>query len=108
MASDLPDFEPSDGLFEAIASFEEARDSGENPDPQEWLARYPGVAEGLKEYFADQENLGRLAEPIVTAVAQAHGLPEVPQCHIHKRVGTGGMAEVFQGQDIDFQRTVAV
>lgn len=38
-------------LREAIAAFEIARDAGRNPDPQEWLARYPELAEQLIEYF---------------------------------------------------------
>src|SRR5262245_58304157 len=100
--------DPSDLLFEAIVSFEEARDSGENPDPQKWLARYPSVRKRLQEYFADQEKMGRLAAPILTAVPRPDGWPLVPDCQIHERIGMGGMGEVFQAQDVDFQRILAV
>jgi hypothetical protein len=37
-------YDPDDRLHEAIASFEQARDEGLNPDPEEWLAHYPDVA----------------------------------------------------------------
>jgi serine/threonine protein kinase len=48
---------PNDRLHEAIASFEMACDAGQNPDPQEWLKRYPDVGPKLAEYFEGIEQL---------------------------------------------------
>jgi hypothetical protein len=57
-------YEPDDRLHEAIASFEQARDVGLNPDPAEWLDRYPDVAERLRRYFTDCKRLVQRAEPL--------------------------------------------
>src|SRR5262245_30551547 len=109
MTSEKPSpSDPSDRLYEAIVSFEEARDSGQNPDPKEWLERYADVGDRLMEYFAAQEKLGSLVAPIVTAVAGSAGWPDVPDCQIHELIGQGGMGEVFRGQDVDVQRVLAV
>jgi serine/threonine protein kinase len=53
-----------DRLAEAIASFEEARDAGSSPDPQNWLTRYPEVAIRLADFFAGQQCLRQLAGPL--------------------------------------------
>ena len=52
-------YDPEERFHEAIASFEEALDAGQSPDPRDWLARYPDVAERLREYFADREGIER-------------------------------------------------
>ena len=45
-------YDPEERFHEAIYSFEQAVDAKLNPDPEEWLARHPDVAERLREYFA--------------------------------------------------------
>jgi hypothetical protein len=35
---------------EAVASFLQALDAGQNPDPRDWLRRYPDVVEELTTY----------------------------------------------------------
>ena len=49
--------EADDRLAAAIASFEQARDAGPNPDPQDWLRRYSDVAPELAKFFADEQDL---------------------------------------------------
>src|SRR5262245_49006799 len=103
MTSEKPSpSDPSDRLCEAIVSFEAARDSGRNPDPKQWLAKYPEVARELAEYFANAQNLVSAAGPLLPAASQPAGWPDVPDCQIHELIGQGGMGEVFQGQDVDF------
>jgi len=66
MANELTtdQYEPEGRLHEAIASFELARDAGQDPKPQEWMGRYPEVASQLADFFADQEHLQRLVGPL--------------------------------------------
>src|SRR5262249_43201746 len=99
--------DPSDRLYEAIASFEEARDSGQDPDPEQWLAKYASVGHRLRQYFAARQ-IRRTRRPHRDRSSGSDAWPEVPDCQIHERIGVGGMGEVFQAQDIDFQRTLAV
>jgi serine/threonine-protein kinase len=51
-------------LAEAVLSFERALDEGRSPDPAEWLARYPDLADELRSFFADQAAAARAAGPL--------------------------------------------
>jgi serine/threonine protein kinase len=55
---------PESRLHEAIASFEQARDAGQDPNPQEWLGRYPEVAAQLADFFADELGVHQLLGPL--------------------------------------------
>src|SRR5215831_9914650 len=103
-ASTIAD-DPEDRLHEAIASFEEARDAGLNPDPAEWLARYPDVAERLREYFAAAGLLKQLAEPPSPPEAPA---PAVKGYRILGPLGGGGMGMVYRAVQEVPDRVVAL
>src|SRR5438445_4843092 len=60
-------YDPDDRFHSAVAGFEEARDAGRTPDPNEWLARFPDVAARLAVYFATQRRLTCLATPPAVA-----------------------------------------
>jgi len=55
--------EPSrDKQLEAILhSYLQAVDAGQNPDREELLRRYPDFADELREFFADQARMDRMA-----------------------------------------------
>src|SRR5262245_4303176 len=54
----------SEGRFhEAIAALEAARDTGATPTLEEWIERYPDLAEHLREYFADAQQFKDLIRP---------------------------------------------
>src|SRR5262245_3922234 len=86
-------YDLEDRLHEAIASFEQAVDAKLSPDPEEWLARYPDVAERLREHFAAAGLLKRLAEPLPPPEAPA---PAVKGYRILGPLGRGGMGMVYR------------
>jgi WD40 repeat protein/predicted Ser/Thr protein kinase len=99
-------YDPEDRLHEAVASFEEAVDGKLSPDPEEWLARYPDVAERLREHFAAAGVLKRLAEsPPPEAPAP---VPTVKGYRILGPLGAGGMGMVYRAVQQGPNRVVAL
>src|SRR5262249_35258718 len=99
-------YDLEDRLHEAITSFEEARDAGLNPDPAEWLARYPDVAERLREYFAAAGLLQRLAEPPPPEAPAP--VPTVKGYRILGPLGAGGRGIVYRAVQQGPNRVVAL
>ncbi len=64
-------------LDEVIGAFLIALDSGQNPNPAEWLARHPDLCPELAEFFADRERLDDLVEPLMVAPPQQAAAPTV-------------------------------
>src|SRR5262245_50326612 len=100
-------YDPEERLHEAVASFEEARDAGLNPDPEEWLDRYREVAERLREYFADNAGMKRLAEPLLPPDPLAPP-PEIKGYRNLKPLGKGGMGMVYRAVQEGPDRMVAL
>jgi len=59
-----PDDARRQRLDEVIGAFLVALDSGEKPDPQDWLARHANLSPELDEFFADRERMDDLLEPL--------------------------------------------
>jgi Ca-activated chloride channel family protein len=52
-----------DAYHDAVASYLQAIDGGDNPDRREWLDRYPDLASRLAEFFADHDRMAATVTP---------------------------------------------
>jgi serine/threonine protein kinase len=99
----------------AIASYLQAVDAGQaaginpaarQPTPEDWIARYPDVAEGLRAFFADQERMnilaGRTTEPALGP------FPHFKDYQILEAIGLGGMGMVYKAHRKSTNSTLAL
>jgi tRNA A-37 threonylcarbamoyl transferase component Bud32 len=95
-------YDPDDRLHEAIASFEEARDAGRDPDPEDWLRRYREIAGRLAAFFENvQPFLQRSPELVAPGTLIAHYRVLGPPRR-------GGMGEVYRAHDTRLSKDVAL
>src|SRR5262245_35283190 len=67
MASDHDrDAEPEreQRLLDVLDAYLQALESGQAPDRNEWLGRYPDLADELTRFLDEQDRLMRLTEPL--------------------------------------------
>ncbi|MBI3466530.1 MAG: protein kinase, partial [Planctomycetes bacterium] len=107
-------------LDEVVVAYLEAVESGETPDDQQWLARYPELTTELEEFLADQKKVKRWTEPLrdvakllPTTVSEGTGrLGEMPASlgdyELLGEVARGGMGVVYRAWQVSLNRVVAL
>src|SRR5262245_4340496 len=98
-------------LAEVIAGYLLAEETGQVPDRQELIRRNPDLQAELIEFFAGQDQFGRLVEPLKTSTVRSAALePEGPlgDFRIVSEVGRGGMGVVYEAVQISLGRRVAL
>ena len=113
---------------EAIADYLAECDAGRTPDRDAFLARYPDLADSLRDFFTDHDRMRRAADPGATAdpdpvtdgetVAFAPGAdtmrgePEkvryVGDYELLEEIARGGMGVVYRARQASLNRTVAL
>jgi predicted Ser/Thr protein kinase len=120
--------EGDDRLTDILLGYLEAADSGDTPDREHLLASHPEVAAELEEFFAGQDQLECLAEPLRTLAGTpgtaAPGRNEArspnaveaaaPKIRVFgdyellEEIARGGMGIVFKAQQGSLRRVVAL
>jgi WD40 repeat protein/tRNA A-37 threonylcarbamoyl transferase component Bud32 len=100
---------------EVIAAYLAAVETGQSPDPQEWLHRYPDLADELASFLAAKESFEQQAGPLIPNAPgpEAPDLPdrdsrEVGDYVLLEEVARGGMGVVYRAWQKSLGRTVAV
>jgi tetratricopeptide (TPR) repeat protein/tRNA A-37 threonylcarbamoyl transferase component Bud32 len=93
-----------DGLVARVVDeYEERVARGETPDPEEYAARHPEAADEIRGV------LGMFGMAAAAAPARAAGPPDaLGDFRILREVGRGGMAVVYEAEQISLRRRVAL
>jgi WD40 repeat protein/tRNA A-37 threonylcarbamoyl transferase component Bud32 len=90
---------------EIIADFLDAERAGQTPEPQEWLAKYPDLAEELTAFFADRACFKDAANPLKASVGPVRYFGDY---EILEEIARGGMGVVYRARQVSLNRAVAL
>jgi WD40 repeat protein len=115
----LPDREAR--LNEAVAAYVEATEEGQPPDPEQFLARYPDLADELRAFLDDRARFARAAGDLAAPPppADAATLPAAAGAplatvryfgdyELLQEVARGAMGVVFKARQVSLNRVVAL
>src|SRR5438093_1122678 len=105
-------------LDEVVIAYLEAVEAGQTPQPAQWLARYPELAAGLAEFFADQEQVYHWVGPLrqiavprsrtvssspdtvceTPSAAAATRIRSFGDYELLQEIGQGGMGVIYQAR----------
>jgi hypothetical protein len=101
-------------LCEIIGAFYAATGAGREPDRKEWQARHPEFAAELAEFFAEQDRLQLLGEPLRPLALAAACVPfetsirDFGDYALIREIARGGMGIVYEARQQRLNRPVAI
>src|SRR5215472_13610279 len=106
---------PADSMARALEEYLAAAEAGTAPPREQFLARYPELAEDLDACLAALRFIGRAAQGPRSVVAEVAGAePPEPATgqlgdfRLIREVGRGGMGVVYEAEQISLGRRVAL
>src|SRR5438128_1855780 len=102
-----------DLLDQLAEEFAQRYRRGEHPSLQEYIARYPHLAEGIRDLFpaldeVEQVEHDRRQPAEQPAASPAVPLQQVGDYHILREIGRGGMGIVYEAEQQSLGRRVAL
>jgi hypothetical protein len=96
----------------AIADYLTAAQAGQQPDPREWLERFPDVADELRSFFSDRDGfLAFAGEPPAAPRAPRTSTitpASLGDYELLEELGRGGMGVVYRARQSSLPRQVAL
>lgn len=108
------------GLDDVIAAYIEACDAGDHPSPRDFISRWPQHEEAFTKFVAEFQSMNRLVTDLDAARASTITRPtpqsfpmetplqEIDGYRLGQRLGSGGMAVVYEAFPIDGGEPVAM
>jgi eukaryotic-like serine/threonine-protein kinase len=111
MMNDSPT-QSSDQLDQVIADLLAAEEAGKPLDRTVVMAQHPELADGLREFFADQDRVNRLARALAGHSPTREFVPPKVRYfgnyELLEEIARGGMGVVYKARQTTLNRTVAV
>ncbi len=116
----MSDSESPSRLEQVLADYLNRVEAGAAPDPADWIAQYPDLADELRSFLRNRESVGRLAGALrevtdtPTLVAESSGtggggvVRYFGDYELLAEIARGGMGVVYQARQVNLNRIVAL
>ena len=105
----------TNSLDVVIAEYIRACEAGQPPDRDEFLAKHPDLADELREFIANQDQMDEVARPVRKLRDSLHPIPQLGDSvhyfgdyELVEEIGRGGMGVIYKAKQVSLDRLVAL